>query len=323
MTGDAFQAVLFDSMDQGYRMIHAGPPNEWRGTYAEYLAQSGKGTYPFFGDVAAAEKFTGEVFFGEVKTYGYEVENEEWGGRGLRFLRSDVERDRIMGLATRVGTMGEAIVEVPSLQIIDALKNGHVAGNTAYDGVPFFSDKTGARTFDNTLNYDVADTENPTVVELSRAMSFARAAMQRFTTDTGRPLNKVPDTIVAPPEWEVQFQSIVESTASAEDDKNNRVVNVARRFMQSLILSPYLPMVSADPSFYFLCTRSMFDKPFFWQWERLMPEKSNTRSRIYGGGRYRAEVDYHFSERAWYFQTETRGVIGYGLPHYAVKVTLT
>ena len=64
----------------------------------------------------------------------------------------------------------------------------------------------------------------------------------------------------------------------------------------------------------------MFDKPFFWQWERLMPEKSNVRSRLYGGGRFRAEVDYEFPERAWYFQAETRGVIGYGLPQYAVKV---
>ena len=133
-------------------MLHGAPPvAEWRGVYAEYLAQSGKGTYPFFGDVAAAEKFTGEVFFGEVRTYGYEVENEEWGGRGLRFLRSDVERDRIMGLATRIGSMAEAISEVPTLQIIEALKNGATAGHNAYDGVRFFSNVSGARTFDNLL----------------------------------------------------------------------------------------------------------------------------------------------------------------------------
>ena len=314
MTGDAFQAVLFDSFDQAYRMLHTAPPTgEWRGVYAEYLAQSGKGTYPFFGDVAAAEKFTGEVFFGEVRTYGYERENEEWGGRGLRFLRSDVERDRIMGLATRIGSMAEAISEVPTLEITEALKNGTNAVNQAYDGVSFFSNMTGVRTFDNLLGGSGVDTD----AHISEDMALARAAMMRFKTDTGRPLNKVPDTIVAPPEQEIKFRRIMESVGSPDDDKNSRVTNVARRFVQNLIISPYL----TDPNdWYFLCTRSMFDKPFFWQWERLMPEKSNVRSRLYGGGRYRAEVDYEFAERAWYFQAETRGVIGYGLPHYAIKV---
>ena len=311
MTGDAFQAVLFDSMDQAYRMLHMAPPTaEWRNVYSEYLAQSGKGTYPFFGDVAAAEKFTGEVLYGEIRTYGYERENEEWGGRGLRFLRSDVERDRIMGLATRIGSLSESIAEVPTLQIIDALING--TSNPAYDGVNYFSNPTGVRTFDNLLAGSGVTDDT-----IAADVSMARAAMMRFQTDTGRPINKVPDTIVCAPEQERQFLRLIESTTTPEDDKAAGVTNVMRRFIDQVIVSPYL---TDSNDWYFLCTRSMFDKPFFWQWERLMAEKSNTRSRLYGGGRFRSEVDYNFDERAWYFQVETRGVIGYGLPHYAVKI---
>lgn len=310
MNGDAFQAVLFDSLDMAYRELHEAPPTEWRQTYSEYIAQSGKGTYPFFGDIAAVEKFTGTVLYGEVKTYGYEVENDEWGGKGLRFLRSDVERDRIMGLQSRIGTLAEANMEVPTLEIIEALKNG--TGQAAYDGVNYFSNVIGARNFDNLL----AGT-GTTVETVAADMTSARAAMQKFKTDTGRPLNKVPDTIVCPAEMETTFRMIFESMGSPLDDKNAAVRNVARGYVQNLIVSPYLTDVN---DWYFLCTRSMYEKPFFWQWERLMAERSSTRSRLYGGGRFRAEVDYNFDERAWYFQVETRGAVGYGLPHFAIKV---
>lgn len=315
MTGDQFQAFLMNTLDMAYRGLSMDPNYmEWRNIYLESRADSGKGTYPFLGDVPSPGKRGGaELMYRGVQEYDYELSNDEFGQPGLSFPNRDVRRDRINTYGRVIDAYVRSIVRTPITELAAALSAGE--SRKAYDGSNFFV-STGNRA-------NVINASGQSMTNIEADMTDAITAMALMKTDTGRLSRHEPDTIICHTALKIPMLKVVRSTAAPGTASNSGIRNIAGEQVMRVLTTPDLGSTdAAKKSWYFASTMMPLNRPLVWQWERMMAGSAyaNYRSRIFGGGRFRAECWFNQEDDAWRFQVMTAGVAGYLLPELIVKV---
>jgi phage major head subunit gpT-like protein len=252
--------------------------------------------YGFFGDFPQVKEWVGPKTAAGLKDYDFTIKNKDWYN-AVEVDRNELEDDQTGLLKSKV----EAVVRGLADWKFDLLSQLIINGATglAYDGIPFFSDATGDRLNDNLL----AGTGATLISNIQVDLGSVRSAMMKFTSDTGRKLGIVPDTIVCPPEIEVlMLQAIHSNLAGAAGEQ---IHNPLSKWFKAVIP---LPDLADQNDWYAFCTTYVL-RPFVFQ-ERKAPtpvlddtEVKKTRKLIFSG--------------------ESRGNAGYGLPQLAAKVVNT
>jgi phage major head subunit gpT-like protein len=225
--------------------------------------------------------------------YDYTSKNKDWI-IPVAIHENELADDQVGILRPRVEMMGQSLAEHPMELVTTLLVNGTT--NLAYDGVAFFSDVAGVRTFDNLLNGT-----GTTLAQVKADIQTARAAMMRFASDKGRKLGIMMDTIVCPPEMEATFLEAVTATSIVTSGQGTNF-NPISRWIKNVIS---LPELSDTNDWYGLATGYPL-KPLIFQ------ERQAVRVEL-------DETERKRNKRV-IFQADMRGNAGYGLPQMAVKV---
>jgi phage major head subunit gpT-like protein len=252
--------------------------------------------YPWLGAMPVVQEWLGEVTAEEIADYDYIIKNRDYVASVL-ISQNHIDDDQTGVLATLAQQLASRIMRHPEKLIVDAIINGD--SNTAYDGVAFFSNVSGARTIDNLL----AGT-GPALDKLEADLNSALVAMATFADDKGAPLGIRGDTIVCPMALENDFRRLVQSTSDPTASGGIETFNpYAGRF--SVIGDPRLDADDAN-DWYLMATNEPV-KPLIYQ----LRQAANSNMEKAPG------------TKQWIFSADYRGAVGYGIPHLAVKTVNT
>lgn len=249
--------------------------------------------YGWIGGMPRVAEWLGELNAEQLKSYDYTIKNKDFAAP-LFINENDIADDRVGALSMLTEQLAARIVEHPKQLLINLIINGDATA--AYDGVNFFSDVSGVRTFDNLLGGT-----GTTLAQIEADLNSALVAMAKFTDDKGEVLNIVGDTIVCPRALENSFRRLVFSTADPTATAGTNTFNpYAGRF--TVIGDARLD--ADDANDWYLFSTGEIVRPFIFQERQtampMMERKPNTKQ--------------------WIFSANYRGNAGYGLPHLGVKV---
>lgn len=248
--------------------------------------------YPWIGAMPIVQEWLGEVTADELKDYDYVIKNRDYVA-SVMISQNHIDDDQTGVLRTLSQQLAQRILRHPEKLISDAIVNGD--SNTAYDGVAFFSNASGARTIDNLLAGS-----GTTLAQIETDLAAAVAAMAKFTDDKGEILGIRGNTIVCPIALEPDFRRLVQSIADPTATGGTNTFNPYNgRF--TVIGDPRLDADDANDWYLFATNEPV--RPFIYQnrqtAETLMDRKAGTKQ--------------------WIFSANYRGAVGYGLPHLAIK----
>jgi len=143
----------------------------------------------WLGAMPTVQQWLGEIQAKQLEDYDYTIKNKDWAV-AVPVNENDVADDQT-GVHTMFPAMLAQRMRHPENLMIDLLIDGD--SETAYDGVAFFSDVSGARTIDNLLAGTGTDLD-----EVEADLNAALVAMAKFTDDQGEALNLRGDLIVCP-----------------------------------------------------------------------------------------------------------------------------
>lgn len=248
--------------------------------------------YPWLGAMPMVQEWLGEVTAEELQDYDYIIKNRDYVA-SVMISQNHIDDDQTGVLRTLAQQLAARVMRHPEKLIVDAVIDGDT--KTAYDGVAFFSDVSGARTIDNLL----AGT-GTTLAQLEADLNSALVAMSKFADDKGAPLGIRGDTILCPMAIENDFRRLVNSVADPTATAGTNTFNpYSGRF--TVIGDPRLDADDAN-DWYLMATNEPV-KPLIYQLRQMansnMEKKPGTKQ--------------------WIFSSDYRGAVGYGIPHLAVK----
>jgi len=249
--------------------------------------------YGWLGSVPGVTEFLQEARLEQLSDYDFTIRNRDWHA-AVQIRKSDYKDDKT-GSAAQIGRLlAERLGKKPADLIEDLLINGD--SNTAYDGVAFFSDTSSPRVNDNLL----AGT-GTTVSALMTDLESAETAMAEFVDDKGEYLNLQPNIIVCGPSLYNKFLRIVGSQA---DPSASGGVDTYNPFFSKYMVYRS-PKIGADDAndFYVLASNGVL-KPFIVQTREQPKVETEDRPTL----------------PTYAIVASSRGNVGYGLPHLAVKV---
>ncbi|MDC7218638.1 MAG: Mu-like prophage major head subunit gpT family protein [Spirochaetales bacterium] len=244
--------------------------------------------YVWLGDVPGVREWIGNKVFKGLKDYDYTIKNKDWYN-GFSIDRNELADEKIQGIMPRVEMLAQSLAKFPAELIIDLITGGD--SGLAYDGLPFFSNASGVRTNDNLLAGSGVTSDN-----IKANITSARTAMMKFTSDSGRVMGLLMDTIVCPPELEATF---LELTTSVVGEATARP---AANWIKNVIVCPEL----TDTGDWYGFAAGSAIKPFIYQ------ERTGVKTEIDD-----SEVK---KNRKINYSAEARGNAGYGFPQMAIKV---
>lgn len=251
--------------------------------------------YGWLGDMPQLREWIGDRQVKSAEDHDYTIVNKDFEGT-VSVDRNEIMDDQMGIIRPRIQTLAMRAREHPMILLSDLIINGTTG--LSYDGVAFFADTHASG--DNLL----AGT-GTTEAQILADLSTVRSTMMRFTDDNGEPLGLVPDTVVCPPELEVTFMKIMQSTtfitASAQG-----VTNVWAGSIKRVIVNHRL----SDVNDWYAFAADLPLKPLIYQ-DRMAPQfvslDRNTDIEVFMRKRLLYGVDY-------------RGNAGYGFHQQAVKV---
>lgn len=247
----------------------------------------------WLGDFPLVQEWIGDRSVGMMQDYDYTIKNKDWI-IPVAVHENELSDDQVGILAPRVQSMAQVLSQHPMELVTNLLING--TSNLAYDGVAFFSDVSGVRTFDNLLGGT-----GTTLAQVKADIQTARAAMMRFTSDKGRKLGIMMDTIVCPLELEATMLEAVNATSivtSGQGTNYNPVSGWIKRVIA-------LPELSDTNDWYGLATGYAVRPLIFQERQAIRTQLDDTEIK---------------RNKRMIFQADMRGNAGYGLPQMAVKV---
>lgn len=247
--------------------------------------------YAWLGDVPQVREWIGDKQIGSLKDYDYAIKNKDWYA-GFAIDRDELDDEQISAIMPRVDSLAMAMSEHQMELVSDLIINGTTG--IAYDGTAFFANRTAPN--DNLL----AGT-GVTLAQVKADIQTARAAMMKFTSDTGKVMGLMMDTIYCPPELEATILEAVE-TSNIISTGTGAQINPISRWIKRVIVSPEL----SDVNDWYGFSSSMPLKPFISQM-RKMPETVIDDTQV----KKNRKID---------FSAERRGNAGYGFYQMAVKV---
>lgn len=278
---------------QQYGQIQSQPHlNRLSRLYTPTTSNGSEEKYAWLGDIPGVREWVGEKSLGGLKDYDYTIKNKDWYD-GFAIDRNELEDEQIDGIMPRVDMLAMELAKWPSNLVVDLIKNGD--SNLAYDGSAFFADRS---TNDNLLSGS-----GTTVSNIKTDIQTVRATMMQFESDTGRVMGLMPDTLVVPPQMEVDFLEAVRSATTGDSVTADGIgYNPLAAFGMNVIA---LPELSDSDDWYAFATQFPL-RPFIVQ-SRKAPESVLDDTEVN-------------RNRKLYYSAEMRGNAGYGFPQMAIKV---
>lgn len=246
--------------------------------------------YGWLGDVPGMKEWIGDKEYAGIEDYDYTIKNKDWYN-GISIDRNELDDDRYGMVLPRIESMALAAANWPMELVAELIRDGDT--NLAYDNAAFFSNRT--------INDNLLAGSGVTLANLKTDLTTGRTTMMRFVSDTGKLLRLVPDVIVCPPELEITFRELIESTAVQGTGYNEASKNVWSKWIKSIIPLPDL----TDTNDWYIFATSMPLKPFIFQdRKKPVPVLDDTKVK---------------ANRTYGYSVEMRGNAGYGFYQMAVK----
>lgn len=299
---EAQYPAVISAMIRAEMAALAPSPQSMASLYNTVRADSGIGAFPWRSWPTGPKEWIGTRTYQRLRESIGQLENKDWTN-GLEVDRKmvrrrgmEIYRPELAMIAMRQQSWKDemAVRLLPMLGAVNAL-----------DGHPFFSDSvTAERGFDNIMTGRGESPEN-----LKADLRDARVAGMRFKWEGYElPLGIRFDTVVCPPELEDNFDLLRGSSASVEANQNAGVINTARKYLGSVIVSELLE----DTNDWYYFAGGFPIKPLIYQWEpmengrEVMPETDMTK---------------FVSDGLIGFAFGSSGVVGPGMPFLGMKVT--
>ncbi len=261
-------------------------------------SKSDREQYGLFGGLPVVREWLGEKKYDSFKDYDFTIINKDWEA-SLEVDRNEVEDDQVGMVMPKVQMLAQRTFNHKNQLLSNLLIDGD--SDLAYDGTAFFANTHTDGTVDNLL----AGT-GTTDAQLQTDLTVARSAMMKFQDDRGEPLHAILDGIVCPPELEMAFRRIAEST-TAVDASASGVVNSIGRTIKFVIADARL----TDVDDWYGVSTSLPLNPLVFQDRKsstLISQTAPTEEAM-------------FNRRKMRFSVEARYNVGYGLFQLAIKTT--
>lgn len=258
--------------------------------YTEVPSNGAYNDYSWLGDVPGVRKWIGDKALSGLKDFNYQIQNEDWYD-GFSIDRNELEDEQISAINPRIDMLAMSVANWPHELVIELIEDGTTG--LAYDGAAFFSNRS---TNDNLLSGT-----GTTLAQIKADIQTARATMMRFTSDTGRIMGLMMDTILCPPELQSTFLEAV-NAPTIQDASQNLTFNAVSQYGLSVIPMPEL----ADTADWYGFATSAPLRPFFFQ------RRSDIRTVL--------DDTQVARNRKLEYSAELRGNAGYGFYQMAVKV---
>lgn len=247
--------------------------------------------YGWLGDVPKVQAWVGDKNMKSLKDYDYTIVNKDFEGT-ISIDRNELDDDQYGMVQPRITSLAQSAAVFPMELIAELIRDGDT--NLAYDGSAYFANRA--------INDNLLAGSGITLANLKADLATGRTTMQRFVSDTGNLLKIKPNVIVCPPELEVLFMELVNSTAPQDaTNYNSAGTNPWRTWITAVISIPEL----TDTNDWYMFNTTMPLKPFFYQ---------NRKSATPGIDR-----GQEFQNRTIAYGVELRGNGGYGFPQMGVK----
>ena len=253
--------------------------------------------YRWLQEMPEFEEWLGDLNSKDLEDYSYTIRNKEFAA-SVAIHVNELEDDKYDIIMPRIASMAGKERGYWGKLLHTILLAGTT--NLAYDGIAFFSNASGVRINDNLLAGTIS-AATPTVAQAAADVNTARKSMMAFTNSRGEILGIVPDTFVIPPNLELVFLSLMNSTADPTTS-NSGTKNPYSSMIQRLIVDPGLTDAN---DFYCLATRYSVG-PFVKQ------KRKDVETFLDDSQKY--------VNRKLKFGATFRGNVGYGLPILAAKV---
>ena len=217
----------------------------------------------WLGDVPGVEEWINEKTYQDLAKYDKILKSKSWTTRGFRFHAVEDAGQNVADIRTRMDRLIVQCERFPDRYIVQQLLLKGKTG-VAFDGVPFFSGKTGARYINNILTSDASGAD-ATEEELMTDLENVLNTMIQYESDTGSAIEIRPNLIICPFKYYLKFQKILRSAASVSQNENSMVINPFNEFDIRVAYSPFL---SNSNEWYAVCTEDGI-RPFYWQTTRV------------------------------------------------------
>lgn len=252
-------------------------------------------TYAWMGSIPAVEEFLSDAQIEQLSDYDFTIRNRDWVVP-VHIRKSDYNDDKT-GMAAQIGQLMAAELAKHPAELIEDLIIAGDSG-TAYDGIAFFSDTSSPRVNDNLLTGT-----GTTLSQLATDLESVEAAMMSFVDDQGKYLNIVPDSIVCGPTLMNKFKRLVGS----ETDPTASAHGTLNPFYRRYAVYGSAKIGADDANDWYAFASGGVLKPFIWQ-TRENPSVA---------------IEDNPTSPSYAIVGTSRGNVGYGLPHLAVKTTNT
>ena len=253
--------------------------------------------YRWLGDLPEFDELVGDLNLDDLGEYSYTIRNKDFAA-AVKIKKNELEDDKMDIILPRVRGLPAGENRKWGKLIHELIINGTT--KTAYDGVAFFSDASGARLNDNLLAGTIS-AATPTLAQVAADVKTVRRAGLKFKNTRGEVIGVVFDTFIVPPELEILFRQLMTS-ASDPTGSNPGTVNPYKGIIKNVIVDPGLTDTN---DFYALA--SGYSVGAFVRQKRREVETALDTTEINKNG-------------TCFFKADFRGNVGYGLPILAAKV---
>lgn len=273
------------------KAYHEAKQPDYMMVATKITSKSNSEKYGWIGDMPQLREWFGDRHVKSAEDHEYTIVNRKFEGT-VDVDRDEIEDDQIGGIKPRIQQLAVRAKEHPMVLLSDLIANGTTG--LAYDGAAFFSDRT--------VNDNLLAGSGVTDANLLTDLATGRATMMKFVDDNGEPLGITPDTVICPPELEIQFQKILQSSTYITATANG-VKNVWAGSLKRVVVDYRL----TDANDWYLLAVDYPLKPLIYQ-ERKPPQfialdkptdyESFMRNRLLYGVDYRGNAGYGFYQQA-------------------------
>jgi len=248
---------------------------------------------------AVVQQWVGTLSVQTIPIQDYTLRSLAWAA-GYQIDQHLIEDDEFGLFASAPEALIFSLLRKPRAILIERLQNGLT--QVAYDGVPFFSNKTGVRINDNLLSGT-----GITLDKLGDDLQKARVAMMTFKDVNDNIRGVEGNVIVCSPSLERKFLTLTQSAT----DATGTVADTFNPFSRyTVIVVPELELGNDVNSWYLLATNEGGAS------SKISPRPFITITRQGP----RLELERSKGTHFWDTSVNTRGNVVYGLPRMAVKV---
>lgn len=264
--------------------------------------------YYWMGQLAKMREWIGERYVNNLAARGYTLPNKDFEVT-IEVDRNDIEDDNLGIYAPMFDMMGYQTAKWPDDVLASTIKSGTTV--TGHDGQYFFDtdhpvnlDDTSGGTFANLL------TSSPLTPANYQA---ARQAMMVFKGEDNRALSIIPDTLVVPPQLELQARQILNAEMIAPVAAFG--INAAGGFQTNILRGSanliVIPELADEPANWYLMDLSKPIKPFVFQMRKAPQFQSLNNSTD----------ENVFWRKKYIYGADARGNAGFTIPFLAIKAT--